>query len=261
MYKRLVLGEIMNKKTIIAGLVFLSMSAQALTHEEIDYLTIDQVSIEEIPEEAPLRSRQLFQERRQFLQQNQQPEAQQPGGLGQQISSAAEIISQLNEVSVVIDTIVNLGEKVWAIIERGRPVIHNEVQSASAMPKGTKAWNQLAGWQPSKSASYRIKYKNAYGMKVVDFAYRVMFTYGGSYKGQGRYVTGATIIPADLYVAWGFKFNSNVTIPTVVNTGTEQYPVGGIQMNVNWDVSTVINHHQQTSSFFVDGNGLLKAMN
>jgi hypothetical protein len=229
----------MTKLMMAALAVILTTKAQALTQQEQDYFTIDTVTVHEIPDESPLAgSIKTYEYAQDFPPQ----------------------FSQAKQLEVEIDTIINIGKKVWAIIEAGKPVVNVQLNSASAMPAGIKGWQQLAGWKTPRSSTYRVNYTNLYTMNVVDFSYRVMFTYGGSYNGQGRYVTGATIVPAALDVAWGYSFKANVEIPTVVNMGTVQNPVGGIQMNVNWEVGTVIKNSQTRASYFVDGLGQLKQL-
>jgi hypothetical protein len=231
----------MTKLMIAAFAIALTTQAQALTQEEQDYFTIDTVTVQEIPDESPLMGTTKVYE---YAQDFPVPPQ----------------ISQTKQLEVEIDTIINIGKKVWAIVEAGKPVVNVELNSASAMPAGIKGWQQLAGWKAPRSSTYRVHYTNLYTMNVVDFSYRVMFTYGGNYKGLGRYVTGATIVPAALDVAWGYSFKANVEIPTVVNMGTIKDPVGGIQMNVNWEVGTVIKNSQTRASYFVDGLGQLKQL-
>jgi hypothetical protein len=231
----------MKKLMVVALAVILTMKAQALTQQEQDYFTIDTVTVQEIPDESPLPGYIKTYEYAQDL-------------------PIATQVSQTKQLEVEIDTIINIGKKVWNIVEAGKPVVNIQLNSASAMPAGIKGWQQLAGWQTPRSSTYRVHYTNLYTMNVVDFSYRVLFTYGGSYNGQGRFVTGATIEPAALDVAWGYSFKANVEIPTVINMGTVQNPVGGIQMNVNWEVGTVIKNSQTRASYFVDGLGQLKQL-
>lgn len=234
-------GGIMTKLMIAALAVVLTTQAQALTQEEQDYLTIDRVTVQEIPGESPLAgSFQTYEYAQDFPFPPQ--------------------VSQTKQLEVEIDTIINIGKKIWAIVEAGKPVVNVQLNTASAMPAGIKGWQQLAGWKTPSSSTYRVHYTNLYGMNVVDFSYRVMFTYGGSYNGLGRFVTGATIVPAALDVAWGYSFKANVEVPTVVNIGTVENPVGGIQMNVNWEVGTVIKNSQTRTSYFVNGLGQLKQL-
>ncbi len=222
------------KTVILATLaVLLTSQAQALTQSEQDYLTIDTVTVQEIPDQSPLK--------------NIPP-------------TIVSQLSPLKEFEIQLDTVINIGQKIWTIIEAGKPVVDVELKSASAMPTGIESWQQLSGWQTPKSSTYRVVYTNLFGMNIVDFSYRVMFTYGGSFQGKGRYVTGATILPADLNVAWGFSFKAGVEIPTVINMGDEQNPIGGIQMNVNWVVSSVLTHSQTRASYFVDGRGQFQQM-
>lgn len=204
---------------------------------EINYLTVGSVKLESISELSPLMNQQI----------------QLPGG--------GDLLGKINETSVILDAIINVGQKIWTIIEKGQPVVSVQSYSASAMPTGISKWNQLSGWQPTQSQSFKIIYKNLFGMEVVNFTYRVLFNYGGSFNGKGRYISGATIIPANVSVAWGYTFNSSVTIPTVNNAGTTENPVGGIQMNVNWEVETKLKNIKSVSSFYVNGLGRLVNLN
>jgi hypothetical protein len=95
-------------------------------------------------------------------------------------------------------------------------------------------------------------------MNVVDFAYRVVFTAGGSLNGQGKYITNATIMPADMNVSWGFTFNANAEVPSVFNTGSSGQPVAGMQLLMKWSVDTVMSHIEQAETFYVGGDNTMK---
>jgi hypothetical protein len=216
--------------------------SHTLSQEEMNYYNIAKSKIEEIPDQSPLKSKvQIIQ-------------FDKPVPIPMPQSSAS-----LNGVS--IETIINIGKQVWTIIEAGKPVSSFQQNSASAMPQGVTYWNQLAGWKPSQSKSYQISYENFYGFEVINYKYRLLFTYGGNLNGLGRYITNATVLPADISVAWGFTLNSQVSIPTVVNVGSMQNPIGGMQINVNWSISNPIMNKQQTVSFFIDGTGQVKTLN
>lgn len=171
---------------------------------------------------------------------------------------AGSILNPLNQVEIIIDQIINIGKKVWAVVETGRPVVNVQTYTANALPKGLTCWSDLAGWQVPQSKVYRVQYENTYGMDVVDFAYRVTYTAGGNIDGKGKYITNATIMPANIYVAWGFKFNATAEVPSVFNTGSKEAPVAGMQMNMKWSVDTVMNHIEQAESFYISGENLMK---
>jgi hypothetical protein len=239
--------------TVIA--VVLATQAKALTAQENDYLTIKSVSVQEIPDLSPLMEKtmttDLNMQVTQVIGEDIAPEA---------VSWLKSEADPVAAFSAELDAIINIGQKIWTIVEKGQPVVNAQLNSASAMPDGIHDWKELTGWKQPRSASYRVHYTNLFNMNVVDFTYRVLFTYGGSLNGQGRFVTGATIVPAQLDVAWGYSFKSVVEIPTVINMGSKENPVAGIQMNVNWVVGTVLKHSESRSSYFVDGNGTLKQM-
>lgn len=218
----------MKSKLVVAAVLLVSAQSWAFTEADKLNLTAESFKVEQISDETPLANHLVEQ---------------------------AQIGSELVQAGILIDQIVNIGQKVWNIAEKGRPVVATELKSASAMPKGIKSWNQMSGWKTPRSTSYRITYQNGYGANVIDFTYRVIFTYGGGINGVGRYVTGATIVPADLSVLWGWTFSANVTVPTVVNMGTSENPVGGIQLDVNWNVKTILFDHQKRNSYFVNGLG------
>src|SRR4051812_46731541 len=52
-------------------------------------------------------------------------------------------LGDLNEADLIIDKIINMGKKVWAIVEAGKPVVDVKVDVANALPEGLKSWQQL----------------------------------------------------------------------------------------------------------------------
>lgn len=164
----------------------------------------------------------------------------------------------LDEANIFLDVIINMGQKIWNIVEAGRPVVNIRTDMANALPQGLFCWAHLSGWTPTQSKVYRVTYENLYGIEVVDFAFRVVYTTGGNLNGKGKYITNTTVIPAMLNVAWGYTFNALTEVPTVFNSGTKEDPVAGMQLNIKWQINTVLLHNEQTEVFYVGGDGALK---
>jgi hypothetical protein len=139
-----------------------------------------------------------------------------------------------------LGNIINMGKQIWTIIQENQPVVNVSVQKANALPTGVSAWTDLECWQVPESKLYSVVYTNLYGMKVVNIALRVNYTYGGRVNGMGRYLSEVTVLPAQLDVAWAFKVNADVKVANVTNAGTRASPIGGIQLDVHWTVSTPI---------------------
>jgi hypothetical protein len=166
----------------------------------------------------------------------------------------------LDQMNVVVDQIINIGKKLWNIVLAGKPVVNLKMDTANALPKGLKCWVDLQGWQIPSSKVYRVTYENGFGADVVDFAFRVVYTHGGNLDGKGKYITNATMMPANIDVSWGFSFNAEATVPSVFNMATKENPVAGMQMNMKWDVESVIQTSKATETFFMGGDGQFKHM-
>jgi len=165
-------------------------------------------------------------------------------------------LPELDEANIILDKIINIGQKIWTLVEKGRPVVNvNLNAAATAMPQGITSWQSMEGWQAPRAASYRVALKNLYNWTVVDFTYRVLYIPGGSVNGKGKYLARIAVQPRDLYVAWGYSFSANAEVPTVMNVGTAENPVGGAEVYVNWTVSTVMNESRGSGSYFVAGDG------
>lgn len=167
-------------------------------------------------------------------------------------SSAGAVV---DEVDVTLDKIIGIGNKAWKIIDANKPVVRTTVETASALPEGITRWQDLEGWQVPHSRYYSVVIVNAWGMEVVRFGYRVLYSAGGSFRGQGRYLSNVTIVPAKVDVLWSFKFDANVLIQNVLNVGTVSDPIAGIQMGVRFTVDSPLAHIQSEKNFFVRGDG------
>ena len=176
------------------------------------------------------------------------------------ISNNDNPIDPIDAIDVIIDKIINIGKKIWAIVDAGRPVVNVKVDTANALPAGVHCWDELENWQAPTSKLYQVVYENGFGASVVTYAFRVSFISGGSYHGQGKYITLATVQPANIEVSWGFRFDAVATVPMVFNQGTKTDPLAGMQLAMNWKVSSPLQEIQRAENFFVNGQGVLQKL-
>jgi hypothetical protein len=157
----------------------------------------------------------------------------------------------------ILDSIVNLGEKIWKIINDNKPVVDVKVQYASALPEGIKSWSQMAGWQRPKGTIYQLTAKNAYGGQVINVRYQVLRTVGGNYKGTGKYLTAVTVEPRLVEAAWGYHLNLDANAPdsSIVNVGTSEAPVAAMMVQLGWTISTAVKHSQGKGIYYLQGDG------
>jgi hypothetical protein len=166
-------------------------------------------------------------------------------------------INNVNAVLDTIDKIVNLGQKVWEIIEKNQPVVNINVNYANAVPYGIQHWTQLQGWSKPKTATYRFVVKNLYGIEVVKVTYQLQFRYNGNYQGKGKFLTGVTIEPISVETAWGYNVSLSAEIPdsTIANVGTHENPIASMQVQLKWKIHTKIKESQQKVIYYVQGDG------
>lgn len=168
------------------------------------------------------------------------------------------VVGNADAVLNTIDHLINTASKIWSIVQQNAPVVNISSKYATAYPQGITAAAQLAGWSMPKTYEYEFSAKNLYGMNMIDCKYRVTFSYNGSYKGKGKFLTAVAVIPEAVSVGWGYHFDMNADVPdsTIVNVGTETDPVAAMQLKLSWKMSTVLKEVDGTGVYYVQGNGL-----
>jgi hypothetical protein len=168
-----------------------------------------------------------------------------------------ECPSDKDGMPVATDNIINIASKIWGIISNNAPTVNIDTKYAVAYPIGITAAAQMSQWSKPKSYVYGFYANNLYGMRMIDVEYKVTYTYGGAYKGGGKYLTAVTVIPTKVDVGWGYKFSMNAAVPdsTVTNVGTHTSPVAAMQLKLSWKISTVLKESDGASMYYVQGDG------
>lgn len=169
--------------------------------------------------------------------------------------SIGELISSLAGDIGDIKSWVTLGTKIWDVIKNNQPVVTVQTQTVSVLPLAFSDWRLMETWKGPMAKSYTISAKNLYGKTVISHTYTVAFYHGGSSEGRGQFLANATILPTDVDVSWGFTLNSNVKVGEPLNTGTKQDPVPGVDLGLEWSMSSVLKKTQGVDQFFVRGDG------
>ncbi|MFA6584463.1 MAG: hypothetical protein WCS77_09215 [Elusimicrobiaceae bacterium] len=155
------------------------------------------------------------------------------------------------------ERIINLAEKIFKIIADNKPIVNVTVNYANAVPKGMAHWTDLSGWEMPKAYGYAMVKKNLYHITVVNMKYQVIFTYGGNMDGKGKYLTGVTVQPISLDVAWAWNVNVRCEVPdsTIANVGTKENPIAAMQIVMYTSVDTILWHSEYRDIFYVRGDG------
>ncbi|HBA60151.1 MAG TPA: hypothetical protein DCZ92_04930 [Elusimicrobia bacterium] len=164
----------------------------------------------------------------------------------------------LTGVLVSVEKIINIAQKLWKIIDENKPVVNIDTKYATAYPMGVTSAGQLSSWKKPKTRTYGFYAENLFGSTMIDCDYKVSYTYGGAYKGVGKYLTGVTVIPTNIQVGWGYTFYMKASVPdsTVANVGTTEDPLASMQLVLNWTMKTILKEVDGTSVYYIQGDGL-----
>jgi len=208
---------------------FYTASAQDINFQADPYFEISKVTVKEV--ETP------------YYKDNELVQAK---DLGAMIMQAGQLIA--------------FGKEVWKIAEAGRPVMNtSSMQTITVLPKTEDGQVvsplDMELWKLPSSKSFRVEYRNGFGILVVGFTYTVVYQWGGSYEGKGKYLTGVNVMADDISVAWGYDFSASSKLVSITNTGSKVNPVVAAIFNISYRVKTVIKDQTSSETFYVTGSG------
>ncbi len=154
-----------------------------------------------------------------------------------------------------LQAIMTIGEKIWQIVKDNQPTVNFTAHTASAIPAAAACPFNLTGWSVPFSRTYKLAYDNMWGSSVVDFTFKVIFSYGGTFDGRGAYLANVTVHPVQVNASWGQNFDASVVIANAINVGNSEQPVAGMEVAIDWNVKNVFNNIKSRRIFFVDGRG------
>lgn len=181
-------------------------------------------------------------------------------------------VTQTGSVIGVAKDVVALGEAIYALVEKGRPKVTTEYAPISILPRDASnpatdpAVRNAVDPFDMEGFSFPIekmitaKVKSPTGKESVVFQYKVIYSYGGSYNGAGKYLTGINIIPASIKVAHGWNFNSSMKLTGMMNHGTRANPIVGAMITIKYSMSSTTQAFERNDTIYISGDGSMKAM-
>lgn len=174
------------------------------------------------------------------------------------------VLSDIGKVIEIVDGLIALGEKIYPIVEAGKPVLTSNLPVTHVIPNIPDSapdftFSAMENWQAPRSRSYKVVYKNVYGVEVISFTFAMNYQYGGSYDGAGKYLTGVFISAKNIHVSWGFEFSASTEIISLTNRGTKENPVAGLTLQLSWTAKTILSEIQSSKVIHVSGDGSIES--
>lgn len=179
--------------------------------------------------------------------------------------SAGDLIKDIGGIFMGQDqlaTWVSLGLRVWNLVKDNRPIASVSTQRVAVIPASVQSWNEMENWKGPAVKTYTVEAVNGYGVAVISHTYTVAMNYGGSFNGAGQYIMNATIIPTNVDVMWGgFELNSEVEVGNALNTATKDNPVPALDLQLKWQMRSILSHLQGNDAFYISGDGKINFVN
>ncbi len=159
-----------------------------------------------------------------------------------------------------LQQLITLGKEIWQIVKDGAPTVNFSSDVATVIPMGAECAFKMSNWSPPRSKTFEMVYKNKFGGEMIYFTYKVIYSFGGKYQGRGAYLANVSIHPVDIRLMWGQSFDAFVKTSKAINIGSEEEPVAGLEISLEWEIKNPVMETQSHRSYFVDGNGQLLAL-
>lgn len=166
-----------------------------------------------------------------------------------------DILNPVKEVDATLDIIINMGKKIWAIFEASTPVVNLSTQRANALPRDATDWRDMADWSDVQAKQYSVSYKNAFGGEVVRFSVLMTYTHSGTFRGQGKYLSDVGFLVNEYWVAPLYTLTGQSEVVRVQNVGRADAPIAAMELNMVWNVSTVLVKSQSALNYYIRGDG------
>ena len=175
------------------------------------------------------------------------------------VRTTLDPVSNANNVIMMIDKLVAIGQKILPIIDKGRPVVTNSPMAAiSVVPKALSKEHvdgTMENWSLPLTRHYTISYPNGVGIIVAKFVYSVTFQHSGTYNGRGRFLTGIRSAAKKIDVVYGFNLDAKSRLIQISNIGKNGNVVAGAMIEMEYTVKNFSRSITNVDSFFLTGDG------
>ena len=86
----------------------------------------------------------------------------------------------------------------------------------------------MADWSDVQAKQYSVSYKNAFGGEVVRFSVLMTYTYNGSFRGQGKYLSDVGFLVNEYWVAPLYTLTGQSEVVRVQNVGRADAPIASM---------------------------------
>lgn len=189
-----------------------------------------------------------------------------PGSEGTPKPTFDDRVQTTSRVIQTLREMVALGEAIYELAKKGRPTNVTEYAPISVVPRDPISKEyidpfDLEGFSMPIEKNFIAKVKNGNGSEVVNFSYKVIYSYGGSYNGKGKYLTNVMIVPGSIKTSFGWDFSATMKLSGIMNHGSKENPVAGAMVTIKYSMNSWSTAFERNDTIHITGRGELKNHN
>lgn len=165
------------------------------------------------------------------------------------------VVDPASSDKITLGHMIALGNKIWDFIINNKPNAEYDVFKASVVPSGITSWGQLQKWSKPVSKIYRVEFTNMFGQPAGGFDYRLTYFHSGSYQGKGKFLGQISVVPTNVHLNTDRSLKMKVELASVINFGSEEDPVAGAQIIINWSSPTTTRYEMYSAEYLIYGTG------
>lgn len=169
---------------------------------------------------------------------------------------------RVGQVLSVAQTAVALGEGVYTLAQHGKPSNTTEYAPISIVPRDPISKEIV---QPFDMEDCSMPVKKTFrsvmttgGVEVVKFEYMVIYVYGCSYEGVGKYIQAALIQPLSVKTGYGWDFTATMKLSGMMNHGKKADPIAGALLTIKYTMNSWRTAYERNDTVHIRGDGQLK---
>lgn len=181
----------------------------------------------------------------------------------QVISAQQDPIATAGQVIDVLDRVVAVGERVYTLVQRGKPNLTTTYASLSVIPRDPIS-KEIVDVMDLEDCSYpmRKKYETVISKgsrEVIRFEYELIFSHSCSYDGKGKYILAALIKPKSVVVKYGWDLNATMSLQGIMNHGKKTNPIMGANLNMKLVINNLGTAFEKDHTIHITGDGKVDA--
>lgn len=180
------------------------------------------------------------------------------GGLG---GGGTSTFDRIGQVLQTASTVVALGEQVYTLVQHGKPSNTTDYAPISIVPrdpvtKETVSPFDMEDCSMPKKKAFRASMTTG-GIEVVKFEYMVLYSYGCSYEGAGKYIQTVLIQPISVKTAYGWDFTATMKLSGIMNHGKKADPIVGALLTLKYSMNSWRTAYEKNDTVHLKGTGEL----